>query len=152
MEQKRDKHKIVTAFIYGAPKTGKSSICDLILLEQRDHNPIYVRLNLFALGQTFEHFKNNTISNSTVIVIDLGDIGEILKDNFNNLTKSELFNRIVNNKLDWNNFFDDFERVQYPDKKIYIIATSNVDVKEIDPSYTRSGRLDICKEFQNKIN
>lgn len=151
MGQKRDKHKIVTAFIYGAPKTGKSSICDLILLEQREHNPIYVRLNLFALGQTFQIFKD-AISNSTVIVIDLGDIGEILKDDFKNLTKSELFNRIVNTKSDWNNFFDDFDREQYVGKEMYVIATSNVDVKDMDSSYTRPGRFDICREFSTTIN
>ena len=75
-----------------------------------------------------------------------------MKDDFKNLTKSELFNRIVNTKSDWNNFFDDFDREQYVGKEMYIIATSNVDVKEMDSSYTRSGRFDICREFSTTIN
>ena len=147
MVKKRTNHKIVSVFIYGPPGTGKSTMGDLILSKHKDLNPIYIKLNLFALGQKFEDIKKETFSITSVIVIDLGDIGEILRDNFKELKPNEIFNRIVYDKDSWNGFFDIFESEIYLDKQIYIIATSNVDVKDIDPSYTRKGRFDICQNF-----
>lgn len=152
MAKKRINHKIVSVFIYGPPGTGKSTMGDLILAENKDLNPIYIKLNLFALGQTFEHIKEETFSITSVIVIDLGDIGEILRDNFKGLQPSEIFNRIVYDKDSWNCFFDIFESEIYLDKQIYIIVTSNVDIKDIDPSYTRKGRFDICQNFTEVTN
>lgn len=149
MSEKKANHNVVSAFIYGHQGTGKSTMIDLLLQQHNNDNPILVRLNLFALGQTFGHVKANTMSNSNVVIFDLGDIGEVLRDDFKDVPKSELFNSIVSTKSDWNNFFDDFERVQYPGKKIYIIATSNVHVNDIkDPSLTRDGRIDIRCEIK----
>ena len=120
---------------------------DLLLYQHKNDNPILIRLDIFSLGQTFGHVKANTMSNSNVVIVDLGDIGEILRGNFKDVLRSELFNSIVSSKSDWNNFFDDFARVQYPGKEIYFIATSNVDKKDIDRSLTRAGRFDICYDF-----
>jgi hypothetical protein len=147
MSRKPEKHKVVTAFFHGPPGTGKSTMIDLILHQHKNDNPTLIRVDMFSLGQTFQHLKANTMSNSKVVILDLGDLGEVLRNDFKDVPKSEIFNSIVSSKSDWNNFFDDFERVQYPDKIIYIIATSNVNVKDIDPSLTRTGRFDICYDF-----
>ena len=154
-----DQNNNAIVLIYGPINTGKSCIPLLLANRLIKQNNINV-IDTFNPTEPGDHFGRlySKISpdqtNPLIVVID--EIDTLLDKIHNNLVMIHKDNPIqIKNKLEWNQFFDRFDRKLYP--WVILIMTSNKYPSyfdNLDSSYFREGRVNLkfeLNESKSKI-
>lgn len=141
--------KATVAFIYGKPGSGKSMIGSLLAEKM---NAFYC--NSFKPWEPGDTLSSLYIDAETdtkkPLVIALDEIDEALELIGFKSPECKRFQISVKDKSTWNTFFDNIERLLYPNT--IFLLTSNKGPKEINElmkcdSYLRQGRINIFYEL-----
>lgn len=154
-----DARGYAVALLHGAPGTGKSMVPYFLAkqllngLADRESDIKKISLvdsfNPFQPGDYFNSLYNKVSPERTSpMIVVLEEIDMLLtKMHDGIITPHRDIPTQITNKTDWNQFFDRFDRLQYP--HVYFIMTSNKNASyfdELDSSYMRHGRVNIkCK-------
>ena len=140
------------ALLHGAPGTGKSMVpyflAKRLLEESKEISKVSLvdSFNPFQPGDYFNSLYNKVSPSKDsplIVVIEEIDM-PVSKMHDGTLTPHRDIPTQITNKTDWNQFFDRFDRLQYP--YIYFIITTNKPASyfdELDASYMRRGRVNI---------
>jgi hypothetical protein len=137
-----------TCIVYGQPGSGKSVLA--LALAQKFESSLCMSYDPCLPGMNFNYLYtivNPTKDKPLIVLIDEIDI---LLHKIQNETVETHRNCIaqIKNKHDWNKFFDNINRKFYP--FVIFILTTNQNKSyfdNIDPAYTRKGRIDAIYEL-----
>lgn len=140
-------------YLYGASNVGKSMIPLFMAAELNgsyccSFNPSDAGDNIDCLYSTI----NPTIESPLVLVLEEVD-GMIEKMHYNTISKNKYIHTSITDKSTYNRFFDSINHGFYP--FLILIMTSNKSVKyvdSLDPSYLRSGRVDLKVMIDDQKN
>lgn len=148
-----DEKGYAVALLYGPPGTGKSMVPYFLAKQLLSAKDTYIKkvslvdsFNPFQPGDYFHSLYNKVSpdSNSPMIVV-LEEIDMLItKMHDGSLMLHRDIPTQITNKTDWNQFFDRFDRLQFP--HVYFIMTTNKTAgyfDELDASYMRLGRVNI---------
>lgn len=140
--------KNVICFVSGEIGTGKSFFAYLMAREMK--GSICTTFNPTDPGDNFislYEYVNPTKRKPLILVLDEIDI-ILEKISQNNIKPHKHIPIEVHNKNTWNHLLDDFDYGLY--SNVIILMTTNKtkkDIDDIDKSYLREGRVDICHCF-----
>lgn len=148
-----EKKKHLIVFLSGSPGLGKSSVSDHLMKSFAEVEKIKSSFcSDFSFVQAGESWANlwcdvETEENPFIVLID--EVDEMFKGIINNtISKHKDLRTPVTSKKHWNNFCDKVGKNRY--ENLILILTTNLTLKEIDnidPSFTRPGRIDIRFEI-----
>lgn len=142
-----ESHQHTVIYLYGNPGSGKSMVGFLIAKELsatfcNTFDPTEPGDALSKLYNRVEPTKEKPL----VIVIDEFDI--LLVNIHTGITPHKCIPIQVRNKVTWNQLLDRIQIGMYPN--VIMVLTSNKTpqfINELDPSYIRKGRVDMCCEL-----
>ena len=147
----------LVALLHGEPGKGKSMI-PYFLAKYMMENPDCPKYKKISLVDTFnplqpgEKFStlytkvSPTNDSPLIVVIEEVDI-MMMKIHTNTVATHRDIPTSITNKIEWNMFLDRFDRQLYP--HVIFIMTTNKTVQyfdELDPSYMRTGRVNVICE------
>lgn len=148
-QETEDLHKVgcSVSFIFGEPGTGKSMIAEFLVQELlKVHSEVHFvdSYNPVDAGDAFARMYTEigpTRDSPLVVLLDEVDI--IIENiHYQRILPHKTQMREISNKVSWNKFFDNFDRLRYP--FVYLVMTSNRTehfINELDASYIRNGRV-----------
>jgi hypothetical protein len=148
-----DSRSYVVALLHGPPNKGKSMVPYFLaksLLLQTDSKIKKVSLvdtfNPFQPGDYFNTLYNKVSpSKDAPLIVVLEEINVcVFRMHEGSLKVHADIPTQITSKTDWNQFFDRFDRLQYP--YVYFIMTTNETAgyfDNLDPSYMREGRVNL---------
>lgn len=147
VREHHENYQHTVVYLYGNPGSGKSMVGFLIAKELsatfcNTFDPTEPGDNLSKLYNRIEPTKEKPL----VIVIDEFDI--LLVNIHTGITPHKCIPIQVRNKVTWNQFLDRIQIGMYPN--VIVVLTSNRTpefINELDPSYIRKGRVDLCCEL-----
>jgi hypothetical protein len=140
----------VVALLHGPPGNGKSMVPYFLAKQLLDASVKKISLvdtfNPFQPGDYFSSLYNRVSpSKEEPLIVVLEEIDMPLTKMHNgSLISHRDIPSQISNKTDWNQFFDRFDRMQYP--YVYLILTTNKSsgfFDELDISYMRVGRINV---------
>lgn len=149
--KKFQKNSYVVALLHGEPGKGKSMI-PYFLAKYMLGKPMFKKVSLLDTfnpiipGEQFNiiYTKVSPMKDSPlIVVIEEVDI-IMMKIHTNTVERHPDMATMITNKIEWNQFFDRFDRKLYP--HVLFIMTSNkcpTFFDDLDPSYMRPGRVDV---------
>jgi hypothetical protein len=141
-----DEHDHSVVYLHGKPGTGKSLLG--LLLTKELNGSLCTTFDPTDPGDTLNGLYNRVApekSNPLIVVLDEFDV--ILHKIHTGVTPHKNIPIQVKNKTTWNQFLDRIQIGMYPN--LILVLTSNKTpayINEMDPSYIRKGRVDLCCE------
>ena len=145
-----EKRGYVVALIYGPPGNGKSMVPYFLAKQLLEAGAKKLSLvdtfNPFQPGDYFSSLYNRVSpSKDEPLIVVLEEIDMPLTKMYDgSLIPHRDIPSQITNKTDWNQFFDRFDRIQFP--HVYFIMTTNKTADyfdELDVSYMRAGRVNV---------
>lgn len=139
--QKQSLNNTCAIYLHGAPGKGKSTIP--ILLATDTNASLCKSFNPADPGDNLDLIYNKVLPTAkSPLIIVLEEVDILINKIVNGVQPHKDIPISVQNKTQWNTFFDDLKML-YPN--LILILTSNVSPEQIDrldSSYLRSGRID----------
>lgn len=150
-----DSRGYVVALLHGPPRKGKSMIPYFVAKSLLQDKSASSKIKKVSLVDTFNPFQPgdyfNTLYNKVspskdsplIVVLEEIDI-QITKMHDGSLKVHNDIPTQITCKTEWNQFFDHFDRQQYP--YVYLIMTTNKTAAyfdKLDPSYMGEGRVNL---------
>lgn len=148
-KQTEDLHRVgcSVSFIHGEPGTGKSMIGEFLVQELlKVHKEVHFVdcFNPTDAGDPFAKMYTGIGPTKDSPLVVLLDEVDIIIENIHHqrILPHKNHVREVYDKVTWNKFFDNLDRLRYP--FVYLVMTSNRTerfINELDASYIRDGRV-----------
>jgi Cdc6-like AAA superfamily ATPase len=144
------------ALLSGPAGSGKSCIPNFLAKELLKTKKVANLVDTFSPitpGDAFISLYNkvNPTKDEPLILVFEEVDGIIMKFHGTPISDHKFLSIMIQSKKDWNMFFDRFDRKLYP--YVFVIMTTNKSIEffdDLDPSYTREGRVDHKFEITKK--
>jgi Cdc6-like AAA superfamily ATPase len=141
-----DEHGHTVVYLHGKPGTGKSLLG--LLLTKELNGSLCNTFDPTEPGDTLNGLYNRVApekESPLIVVMDEFDV--VLHNIHVGVAPHKNIPIQVKNKTTWNQFLDRIQIGMYPNLILVLTSNKTPDyINEMDPSYIRKGRVDLCCE------